>query len=457
MPFEKQKGQQLHSQLHPLYEKKAETFIKFHAPVNYRDTWQIFRIMSEFVSGYQFLGELSKTATIFGSARSQEDSFAYKEARECGQFLGKQGFSIITGGGPGVMEAANRGAKEAGVDSIGLSIQLPEEQIINEYVTKNVGFFYFFIRKVMLVSPAEAGIFFPGGYGTLDEIFEMWDLIDLGKIKKIPMIAVGKDFWEPLAEFLKAGPLGEIGAISQENLNNLQIVNTAEEAAEIVRNSKVHKSLCNPTEEDCGQMMNWRIFRIMAELVDGFEFLTQEVRGDITFLGTKNLTLESPYYQAAEEIAYDMGKRGFMAITGGGFGIMEAANKGAVRAGAPSYGFSMKFDGKNNLNQYTTKSLSFSFPFIRKMILTVPSKAFIIFPGGLGTLHNLFEVLTLMKTKKIQEMPVILFGKKFWSLLDKYIKETLLKKYNTISPEYTEFYKIVDSVEEAEAILAKIQ
>lgn len=445
---------------HSLFEQKAHVFEKFHEPVNYRDTWQIFRIMSEFVEGYQLLGKFEKTATIFGSARSAENSFAYKEAKECGYFLGQEGYAVITGGGPGVMEAGNRGAKEAGAESIAISIQLPEEQILNPYVTKNAGFNYFFIRKIMLVSPAEAAIFFPGGYGTMDEIFELLDLIEIGKIKKIPVIAVGKDFWNPLIEFLKQSPESLIGAIGQPHLDLLRVVDSAEEAVEIVRNSAVHKVLCDPSDPSdpyCAQTMNWRIFRIMAEVVEGFEFLTREVRDDITILGTNSLDPDSQYYQAAEKISYNLGKAGYMVVTGGGMGIMEAANKGAKDAGAESIGFSLKFEDVAKTNQYMTKSLSFNFPYIRKLILTVPSKAFVFFPGGFGTLHQLFEVLTLMKTKKMQEMTVLLYGKKYWEPLDKFIRETLLKKYDTIAPEYAELYKIIDSPEEVEQYIPRIK
>lgn len=436
---------------HSLFEQKQKAFEKFHEPVNYRDTWQIFRIMSEFVSGYQLLGQFEKTATIFGSARSEEKSFAYREAYECGLFLGKRGYSVITGGGPGVMEAGNRGAQEAGVDSIAISIQLPEEQILNPYVTQNAGFNYFFIRKIMLISPAEAAIFFPGGYGTMDEIFELLDLIEIGKIKKIPVIAVGKDFWNPLIDFLRQSPKDLIGAIEQKHLDLFKIVDSAEEAVELVDQFGVHKNLCNPSDTSdpyCAQTMNWRIFRIMAEVVEGFEFLTREVSDDITILGTNSLGPDSPYYQAAEKVSFDLGKKGYSIITGGGLGIMEAASKGAKEAGAESIGFSLKFDDVATINKYLTKSLSFSFPYIRKLILTVPSKAFIFFPGGLGTLHQLFEVLTLMKTKKMQEMTVLLYGKEYWAPLDKFIRETLLKKYDTIAPEYADLYKIVDSPEE---------
>ena len=247
------------------------------------------------------------------------------------------------------------------------------------------------------------------------------------------------------------------GSIRDIDLSLLQIVDTAEEAVAIIKKSKVRKMLCNPAEESCGQSMNWRIFRIMAEVVEGFEFLTREVSNDVTILGTKSVSSSNPFYQGAEKTANLLGKKGFMIITGGGLGIMEAANKGAMDAGAPSIGFSMRFEdgGHAVKNAFLTQSLSFNFPFIRKLILTVPSKAFVFFPGGFGTLHQLFEVMTLMKTKKMQEMTVLLYGKKFWAPLDKFIKEILLEKYHTIAPEYASLYKIIDSPEEAEKLIRK--
>ena len=136
---------------------------------------------------------------------------------------------------------------------------------------------------------------------------------------------------------------------------------------------------------------------------------------------------------------------------------MEAANKGAKEAGVPSIGFAMRFEDYANTNPYLTKSLSFNFPFIRKLILIVPSQAFVFFPGGLGTLHQFFEVLTLMKTKKMQEMSVILYGKKFWEPLDTYINDVLLKKYHTIIEDYAHLYHVVDSEEEALKLIPKPQ
>src|SRR3989338_7041363 len=143
------------------------------AVVNYRDRWIIFRIITEFVEGYQFLGDLKKEVTLLGSARFPSNNKYYKIAQELGYLLGKNGFTTITGGGPGIMEAANNGAFEGGGESVGLNIQLPFEQRTNPYVKKSIAFYYFFSRKVMLTAPANAFVFFPGGFGTLDEFFEV--------------------------------------------------------------------------------------------------------------------------------------------------------------------------------------------------------------------------------------------------------------------------------------------
>ncbi|MEK9158391.1 MAG: TIGR00730 family Rossman fold protein [Patescibacteria group bacterium] len=436
-----------------LIQVEKPTFAQYHEPIDYRDTWRIFRIMAEFVDGYQFLGQFKRTITFFGSARLKPETDSYKQADRTGYLLGKAGFSIITGGGPGIMEAGNKGASEAGAESIGLNIQLPNEQVVNKYVKKSLGFHYFFSRKVMLTSPAQAGVFFPGGFGTLDEFFEILDLIETNKIKKIPVVAVGREFWAPLIEFLKSGSLKAVGAIAEKDLEIFQVVDTAEEASEIIKKSPIKKNLCDPAEENCGKSMQWRIFRIMAELVDGFEFLSREIsrHDDVTVLGTKSVKEDNPFYIAAYEMAKKLGRKRYTIITGGGPGIMEAANKGAVESNTASLGIDMNVNNEVRRNPYVRKSISFSFPFTRKLIITMPSLAFIFFPGGYGTLHQLFEVLTLMQTGKIENMKVILYGKKFWAPLDAFIKNYLNQKYQTISPKDIGLYQIVDSVDEAVA------
>ena len=161
-------------------------------------TWRIFRIMAEFVEGFQFLSESSREVTFFGSARTKKSDRWYKEGVKLGRLCATNGFTVVTGGGPGIMEALNKGAKEGGGVSIGLNIQLPNEQRINEYVTRGRGFHYFFTRKVMLAYSAQAYIFFPGGFGTLSEFFDLVELVQTKKMESIPIICVGKDFWGAL-------------------------------------------------------------------------------------------------------------------------------------------------------------------------------------------------------------------------------------------------------------------
>ncbi len=202
--------------------------------------WRVFRIMAEFVDGFQFLADFRKTVTIFGSARPTEDDHWYKEARKLGKLLSESGYSVITGGGPGIMEAANRGAVEGKKgDSIGLNIQLPYEQRINPYVKKPIGFHYFFTRKVMLSYSAQAYVYFPGGFGTLDEMSEILTLIQTHKIhEKIPVILVGKDFWGDLDSFFKNKMFKKYHAIDEEDINLYTIVEDAGEAFELVKKSK---------------------------------------------------------------------------------------------------------------------------------------------------------------------------------------------------------------------------
>src|SRR3989344_6923389 len=216
--------------------------------------WRVFRIIAEFVDGWQFLADLKKSVTFFGSARTQEGTQWYEEARKLGHLLAKDGYDVITCGGPGVMEAANRGAWEANEEttnngspndsdkigkSIGLNIKLPLEQRINKYVDKSVAFHYFFVRKVMLSYYAQAYIYFPGGYGTMDEVFELLTLIQTKKVPPIPVILIGKDFWGTLASWLENEVCEKHHALDHEDLLLYKIVDSAEEAFEIIKNSPV--------------------------------------------------------------------------------------------------------------------------------------------------------------------------------------------------------------------------
>lgn len=200
--------------------------------------WRTLRILSEFVSGFQFLADFnnSQTVTIFGSAVTKEGEPCYEEAKKLGFMLAKGGYDVITGGGPGIMEAANRGANEGGGESIGLNIQLPYEQRINPWVKKGIGFHYFFSRKVMLAYAAQAYIYFPGGFGTLDEAFELATLIQTKKIShKIPVILIGKEFWTPLLKWMEESWYEKNHLVPKEDLSIITIVDSAEEAFEIVK------------------------------------------------------------------------------------------------------------------------------------------------------------------------------------------------------------------------------
>ncbi|WP_303850547.1 TIGR00730 family Rossman fold protein [Seleniivibrio woodruffii] len=198
------------------------------------DTWRIFKILAEFVEGFEKLSGIDPAVTVFGSARVKEGDEKYDLAREIGRKLAAEGISVVTGGGPGVMEAANRGAFEAGGQSIGLNIELPFEQKINPYVKKSVTFDYFFVRKVMLVKYANAFIILPGGFGTMDELFEAITLIQTGKIIPFPMILVGTEYWGGLIDWLKNTML-ENGYIRKQDLQYIQLVDTPEEVITIVR------------------------------------------------------------------------------------------------------------------------------------------------------------------------------------------------------------------------------
>lgn len=431
-----------------MQEQKNKDFsYSINASGDYRDTWQIFRIMAEFVEGYQFLSKFKNEVTILGSARLHHDNKYCQIAYELGKFLGQNGFTTITGGGPGIMEAGSHGAYDSGGESIGINIQLPFEQRINPYVKKAVGFYYFFTRKVMLTSPANAFVFFPGGYGTMDEFFEIVDLMDMNKMQKVPIVLVGKEFWAPLLKFLrdKAMP---IGSVPPAVIDSWHLVETAEEAFNFIKNTKdvEIESELSPCQFQANQKLDWKIFRIMAEMVEGFEFLTG-IKNGVNVLGTKSVRPDSEYYQVAYRVGQRLAKEKFTVVSGGGPGTMEAVSRGAFEIGGQSIGINMKYGYKERKNPYLTRAIGFQFPYIRKLIITSPSTAFVFLPGGFGTLHQLFEVLTLIQTKKMEPMPVLLYNHKYWEPLLTFIKEIMVHKFQTISDQDDEFYDIVDSEE----------
>lgn len=194
------------------------------------ESWQIFHIMSEFVAGFNLLQKYGLAATFFGSARTTPDNRYYKEAEELAAKLGKKEFTIITGGGGGIMEAANVGAFKVGAHSVGLNIQLPFEQKLNPYTTEAKEFDFFFSRKVMLSFASEVYVYFPGGFGTMDELFEILTLIQTKKIDAVPVVLYGKDFWEPLLDFIDKTMSTKYKTISKEDQNLFTVVDSVAEA-----------------------------------------------------------------------------------------------------------------------------------------------------------------------------------------------------------------------------------
>jgi uncharacterized protein (TIGR00730 family) len=195
-----------------------------------QDSWRLFRIMSEFVEGFEMLSRLERAVAIFGSSRIGPEHETYKKTEELARLLAREGFAVITGGGPGLMEAANKGAlSEQGV-SVGLNIELPHEQLPNPYTSFQLGFRYFFVRKVMFVKYAVAYVIMPGGFGTLDEFTEAITLIQTHKIRPFPVILVGSAYWRGLLEWMNDSLLGS-GIITQEDLSIIQLI---DEPSEIV-------------------------------------------------------------------------------------------------------------------------------------------------------------------------------------------------------------------------------
>lgn len=187
------------------------------------DSWRMFRIMGEFVQGFEEMADVGKAVTVFGSARLGLESDVYEKAEQLGQELAREGYAVLTGGGPGAMEAANKGAMEAGGRSVGLNIDLPHEQSPNPYQTDTLQFKYFFVRKVMLVKYSTAFVVFPGGFGTIDELFEALTLIQTHKIKPFPVYLVGVEFWRGLLQWLQ-GTLLRAGTISEGDMHLFKVV-----------------------------------------------------------------------------------------------------------------------------------------------------------------------------------------------------------------------------------------
>ncbi|MEQ9188694.1 MAG: TIGR00730 family Rossman fold protein [Cryomorphaceae bacterium] len=200
------------------------------------DSWMVFKIMAEFVEGFQTLYKIGPCVSLFGSARLKEDHIYYKLAEEVSYRITLEGFGIISGGGGGIMEAANKGAKRGNGSSVGLNIELPFEQEANSYIDKDklLHFDYFFVRKVMFMKYAQGFVVLPGGFGTMDELFEALTLIQTGKSDRFPIILVGKDYWSGLLDWVKDRLLGE-KMISESDLDYLQIVDTADEVVNIIR------------------------------------------------------------------------------------------------------------------------------------------------------------------------------------------------------------------------------
>jgi uncharacterized protein (TIGR00730 family) len=197
------------------------------------DPWRVLRILGEFVDGFDELAMLGPAVTIFGSARFTEDTRAYTQARELGGMLARHGLSVITGGGPGVMEAANRGCQEAGGVSVGLNIELPHEQAPNPYLDISIEFRYFFVRKTMFVKYADGFAIFPGGFGTLDELFESLTLIQTGKIRHFPVVLIGTEYWAGLLNWLRKEPMAN-ATISPEDLDLLDCTDDMDEACRML-------------------------------------------------------------------------------------------------------------------------------------------------------------------------------------------------------------------------------
>ncbi|HEY2974210.1 MAG TPA: TIGR00730 family Rossman fold protein [Pyrinomonadaceae bacterium] len=224
---------------HPPGTTQDEQLLESPGPAEFThtDTWRVFRIMGEFVEGFDELATLTRGISIFGSARTRTDDPDYQAARETAALLARAGFAVITGGGPGIMEAANRGAFEAGGLSIGCNIELPFEQNSNPYLTKDLKFKYFFVRKMMFVKYSLGFIIFPGGFGTLDELFEALTLIQTKKIRNFPVVLFGSAYWGGLLGWIRDFAMKQ-GKVTEQDLKLLHLTDSPAEVVQIIVSSQ---------------------------------------------------------------------------------------------------------------------------------------------------------------------------------------------------------------------------
>jgi uncharacterized protein (TIGR00730 family) len=239
-----------HTEVFKLPNQHSELIRGSLAP-DAKDVWRIFRIMSEFVEGFEEMASIGPAVSIFGSARTKPEDKYFKLAEETARLLAKEKFSIITGGGPGIMEAANKGAFETGGKSVGLNITLPQEQEANRYQTLSLDFHYFYARKVMFVKYASAFICFPGGYGTLDEFFETITLIQTLKVEAFPIILFGSEYWSGLEKWLREQLIPRY--IDSEDIEIFKIVDDPKDAVKFVK-SGVRKHWWRPLDEELSHL-----------------------------------------------------------------------------------------------------------------------------------------------------------------------------------------------------------
>lgn len=220
-------------------KKKTDTEL-----IKLEDPWRVFRIMAEFVDGFDEMSKVGDAVSIFGSARTKKSDRFYKLAEKTAALLVQEGFAVITGGGPGIMEAGNKGASEADGESVGLNIDLPFEQKANPYVRTLINFHYFFCRKVMFVKYAKAFVIFPGGFGTMDELFESLTLIQTKRIEKFPVVLVGREYWRGLLDWLK-NTMAQEKNIDMEDLELFKVVDTAEDVLKEIKDFYIKQNFDN--------------------------------------------------------------------------------------------------------------------------------------------------------------------------------------------------------------------
>jgi uncharacterized protein (TIGR00730 family) len=413
-----------------------------------------FTEISDAVRDFAIFSEIGPVVSVFGSARFKEDHPQYISARNFAARLSGLDCVLLTGGGPGIMEATNRGAHEYGGVSFSCSIRLPREQKTNVYSDLDKVFEYFFTRKIFLMKGSNYIVAYPGGYGTQDETLEAFNLINKGKMHPVPIILVGKDYWEPHINFLiqHAEPIGAIKSSDflVKGKPLFHMVDDDKQAFDIIQ-ADLQAKAKSPNHENVKPKLHISekmFMRAWSEFSSALQTLSNEPP-HISVSGANTLAT-GRYVKMAYEFGKAFGKQGLNTLVSDLNPTTEFLNTAVRTHGGVTMGFvnpEYRPDKTNDVNLMV--KLPVYYQFIREVLSHKCSSATVLFPGGFGTLKRANELVTLMQTKKAESKPVIAVGSEYWKPLREIAKKIYLDKYNAINEDDLDILQIVDTSAEA--------